>query len=93
MAIFILNLALAFFVGTFYSFGELLNKFKNARQVFNIFWGWFYVVINGLLSAFAFMILKEFNFDFLSYKVIEGGKILLAGASSMVVIRSWIVSV
>lgn len=93
MAIFIINLILAFFVGAFYSFGELLNKFKNARQVFKIFWGWFYVAINGLLSAFAFMILKEFNFDLLSYKIIEGGKILLAGASSMVVIRSWIVSV
>jgi hypothetical protein len=93
MMYFIVNIFLCFVLGATYAFGEMLSKFKNAKTILTIGWGLFYLAFNGGLSSFAFLIIKEFNFDFLSYRGLEPGKVLMAGGSAMIVIRSWLISV
>lgn len=90
---FFINLFICFLLGGIYSFGELLAKFKNATYIFNNRWGVLYLLFNGLLSVLAYLILKDFDFMVDEYKKIDGGKVLMAGISSMVIIRSWIISV
>jgi hypothetical protein len=89
---FIWSLIFCFLLGMIYALAELLSRFKNGSLIFQIFWGYFYIFFNGFLSILAFLIIKDFNIDLENYQI-EGGKILLAGVSAMVVIRSWIISV
>lgn len=93
MSAFSINLLFCFLLGCIYSFCELLAKFRNARLILIIAWGWVYLIFNGFIAVLAFFILKDFNFVQSTYTSIEGKKILIAAGTSMVIIRSWIIAV
>ncbi|MEO7489017.1 MAG: hypothetical protein ABIU77_18035 [Ferruginibacter sp.] len=88
-----LNIFICFSIGCFYSFTELLAKFKNAEHILKINWGIVYIIFNGLLSVLAYFIIKSFNFNPTEYVSVDGKKVVVAGISSMVIIRSWLISV
>ncbi len=89
----IINYTLVFALGCIYAFAELIGRYSEPSLILKIRTGQLYLVFNGLISCFALLIVMEFDVDFLHYKKIEGGKILIAGTSAMIVLRSSIASV
>lgn len=84
-----INLLLVFLLGASYSFVELLNFFNTARSFFKSWWGFIYVLLNGLLGVLALILTfkNEVNEHFL------GLKILIAGTSALALLRVIIVPI
>ncbi len=89
----LINYLLVFLLGSIYALAELIGRYSEPKQILNINAGRFYILFNGCISVFALLIVMEFDVDFMHYKHIEAGKILVAGTSAMLVFRSTIASV
>ena len=78
-----LNLFSVFLLGALYSFIEIINTFGTARNFFKNVWGSCYVLLNGLISLLALLIVfpNEISDGFV------GTKIILAGTSALALLR------
>lgn len=85
----ILYAFLAFIIGCLAAFAELLSRYNDPLQIVKIHASQMYILINGITSIGAYYFL--FEFDIL--KDNETGRILLAGTSALVILRSSLASI
>ena len=91
--ILIANYLIVFVIGFAYSFIELLSKYKDGSHIFQVSAGWIYMLLNGVISATAYYILNQWNIKVDEQNISEATKMIIAGVSAMVIIRSSIFSI
>ncbi|MDD4032130.1 MAG: hypothetical protein PHS48_02665 [Bacteroidales bacterium] len=85
--------AITFFVGCISALAELLSRYSRIGQIFKFISSWVYLTINGSAAALAFWFISENNLNFGAITETEVGRIILAGTSSMVILRSSFASI
>lgn len=84
---------LAFLLGCIAAFAELLSRYSRVAQIFKFLSSWIYFLINGLASILSYWLISEFNVDFGVLSDSEIGKIIVAGTSAMLILRSSFASI
>lgn len=81
---------MAFALGSFYGFTELLSRYQRFNNIWAIMAGRAYILFNGAVSlvAFGFMEYGKLKIALGSYQSGEFTKVLLAGTAAMLVLRS-----
>lgn len=79
---------ITFLVGCISALAELLSRYDRIGQIFTFLSSWLYLFINGSAAILAYWFISEYNLDFGTLTKTEIGKIIIAGTSSMVILRS-----
>ncbi len=84
---------IVFLIGMITALAELISRYNKFGQIFKFWSSWFYFAINGSASMLAYWFISKYNLDFGTLTETEIGKILIAGTSSMVILRSSVASI
>ncbi len=84
---------ITFLVGCISALAELLSRYDRIGQIFAFFSSWIYLFINGSAAILAYWFISEYNLDFGTLTKTEIGKIVIAGTSSMIILRSSFASI
>lgn len=79
---------IVFLIGCLTALAELISRYDRIVQIFKFGSSWLYFFINGFSGVLAYWFITEYNLDFGGLTNNEIGKILLAGTSSMIILRS-----
>ncbi|MBI9082978.1 MAG: hypothetical protein JEZ11_05225 [Desulfobacterales bacterium] len=79
---------IVFLIGFTFALAELLSRYDRLGQIFHYLSSWIYFLINGFTSVFGYWLLTEFKIDLGPLTANDSGRILLAGGSSMIILRS-----
>lgn len=83
-----INFILVFLFGFLFGFSELLQRYQ-PKYTFKEFMAWFYIILNGIVSLVALLVIKSFKGEsIMNFNEIEINNILLAGFSGMMILRS-----
>jgi hypothetical protein len=80
----ILYFIISFIIGCIFSCAELLSRYKNMNQIFSSWSSIIYLLINGLSALLAYSLISKTN-------ILENNeliKTIIAGGSSMLILRS-----
>lgn len=84
---------LAFLIGCIAAFAELLSRYSEGFKILKFKESYIYLSINGFASIFAYWLLRNYNMDLGLFMHNEVGKVIIAGLSSMVILRSSFASI
>ena len=79
---------IVFLIGFIFGFSELLNRYKNVKAIFFQISSLIYLVINGGASVLAYFIIEDQKIELGSLGENSFGKVVIAGLSAMVILRS-----
>lgn len=84
---------IAFLIGTVAALAELLSRYSDGFKILTVRESYLYFAFNGFASLFAYWFMLSYNIDFGPLTKSEIGKVLTAGLSAMVILRSSFASI
>lgn len=84
------NFLLAFAIGSFYGFTELLSRYQRFDNIWKLRAGKAYIIFNGMMSGAVFCMMEYGKLRIIlgGYQSGEFTKVILAGTAAMLVLRS-----
>jgi hypothetical protein len=83
---------IVFLCGCTTALAELISRYDRSTQILKYKACYFYLLINGIASIFAYWFITEYKLDLGFLSKNEIGRIILASTSSMVILRSSVAS-
>ena len=84
----VFNYIITFLLGCVFALSELISRYESITQLFKFLSSWLYFLINGSTSILAYWFILELNLNLGPLTQSEIGKIIIAGTSSTLILRS-----